>query len=179
MKGAVELVTRHADIPRMFARRAVRQFARLRPYAEDLRQEGAIGLMKAAELYRSDSEASFRTFAWWVVRTYVSRAVARLLRQEGAPERQLEELACPPAPTLTTVEARLLVRRAFEDLAVVRGYRVRQLDILVFLRRLVFDETFEELAARYGLSRARVHVIERRMRLRFERWVLELRRELE
>ncbi len=47
-------------------RRRVRRRYRDQPYCEDLEQEAAIGVLRAAEDYDPDRGASFRTYAhWW------------------------------------------------------------------------------------------------------------------
>ena len=75
------LLTRY----RRFARSKVRNYFLVGADADDLEQEGLIGLYKAARDYRADREASFPVFAELCVTRQIITAVKAATRQKHQP----------------------------------------------------------------------------------------------
>jgi RNA polymerase sporulation-specific sigma factor len=75
------LLTRY----RRFARAKVRNYFLVGADADDLEQEGLIGLYKAARDYRADREASFPVFAELCVTRQIITAVKAATRQKHQP----------------------------------------------------------------------------------------------
>lgn len=75
------LLTRY----RRFARSKVRNYFLVGADADDLEQEGLIGLFKAARDYRADREASFPVFAELCVKRQIITAVKAATRQKHQP----------------------------------------------------------------------------------------------
>jgi RNA polymerase sporulation-specific sigma factor len=75
--------------------------------AEDLIQEGLLGLYKAVRDYRSDRESSFRNFAELCITRQIITAVKTASRNKHAPLNQYVSFATSPAATgdgETTIE---------------------------------------------------------------------------
>lgn len=75
------LLTRY----RRFARSKVRNYFLVGADADDLEQEGLIGLYKAARDYKADREASFPVFAELCVKRQIITAVKAATRQKHQP----------------------------------------------------------------------------------------------
>jgi RNA polymerase sporulation-specific sigma factor len=76
------------DRYRRFARSKARAYFLVGADADDVEQEGLIGLFKAARDYRSDREASFRAFAELCVTRQVITAIKTATRQKHQPLNQ-------------------------------------------------------------------------------------------
>jgi len=73
---------------RRFARSKARAYFLVGADADDVEQEGLIGLFKAARDYRTDREASFRAFAELCVTRQVITAIKTATRQKHQPLNQ-------------------------------------------------------------------------------------------
>lgn len=73
---------------RRFARSKARAYFLVGADADDVEQEGLIGLFKAARDYRADREASFRAFAELCVTRQVITAIKTATRQKHQPLNQ-------------------------------------------------------------------------------------------
>src|SRR5262245_43923461 len=60
---------------------------------EEMVQEGALGLQRAAETFAPDRGASFATYAIWWVRKAIARVVTDEIRPVRLPENAVAELA--------------------------------------------------------------------------------------
>lgn len=85
------LLTRY----RRFARSKVRNYFLVGADADDLEQEGLIGLYKAARDYRADREASFPVFAELCVKRQIITAVKAATRQKHQPLNAYVSISTP------------------------------------------------------------------------------------
>lgn len=85
------LLTRY----RRFARAKVRNYFLAGADADDLEQEGLIGLYKAARDYRADREASFPAFAELCVKRQIITAVKAATRQKHQPLNAYVSISTP------------------------------------------------------------------------------------
>jgi RNA polymerase sporulation-specific sigma factor len=67
--------------------------------AEDLIQEGMVGLYKAVRDFREDREASFRSFAELCITRQIITAIKTATRQKHQPLNGYVSLSAPPAET--------------------------------------------------------------------------------
>src|SRR5579884_2723648 len=80
---------------RRFARSKARAYFLVGADADDVEQEGLIGLFKAARDYRPDREASFRAFAELCVTRQVITAIKTATRQKHQPLNQYVSISAP------------------------------------------------------------------------------------
>ncbi len=85
------LLTRY----RRFARSKVRNYFLVGADADDLEQEGLIGLYKAARDYRADREASFPVFAELCVKRQIITAIKAASRQKHQPLNAYVSISTP------------------------------------------------------------------------------------
>lgn len=122
---------------RRFARSKARSYFLVGADADDVEQEGLIGLYKAARDYRDDRQASFRAFAELCVTRQVISAIKAATRQKHQPlnryvsisgvrgsddpsEGAVEELlddhrACDPADEVISQEQIQAMRRSMSE----------------------------------------------------------------
>lgn len=79
---------------RRFARSKARAYFLVGADADDVEQEGLIGLYKAARDYRGDREASFRAFAELCVTRQVITAIKTATRHKHQPLNQYVSISC-------------------------------------------------------------------------------------
>src|ERR1700710_2567037 len=70
--------------------------------ADDLIQEGLVGLYKAVRDYRSDRESSFRNFAELCITRQIITAVKTATRNKHTPLNQYVSFSSPPARSTST-----------------------------------------------------------------------------
>lgn len=87
------LLTRY----RRFARSKVRNYFLVGADADDLEQEGLIGLYKAARDYKADREASFPVFAELCVKRQIITAVKAATRQKHQPLNSYVTISTGPS----------------------------------------------------------------------------------
>ncbi|HET7487658.1 MAG TPA: RNA polymerase sporulation sigma factor SigH [Acidimicrobiales bacterium] len=149
---------------RRFAAVRARTYFLVGADADDIEQEGMIGLFKAARDFRCDREASFRAFAELCVTRQVISAVKAATRHKHQPlnqyvsisgvrgsddssERSVEELLDPhavtdPAEAVVSKEGVEAMRRSIDDS--LSGLEV---DVL---RLYVEGRSYQEISAQLG-----------------------------
>ena len=152
------------DRYRRFARVRARSYFLVGADAEDVEQEGMIGLFKAARDFRADREASFRAFAELCITRQVISAVKSATRHKHQPlnryvslsgirggdepgERSVEELLDPhavpdPADTVIANERVAAMRRSIDE--TLSGLEV---DVL---RLYVEGNSYQEISEQLG-----------------------------
>lgn len=127
------IVERH----RYLCVRGARKYARRRDDRADMEQVGAVGLIKAVDRYRSDSETPFEAYAWILVQGELQHYVRDHERFVRAPRRlrELDRRWRDVSERLTSrfsrepeeheIAAELLVQRS--TVAELREYRARSL----------------------------------------------------
>lgn len=130
--------------------------------AEDLAQEGLLGLLSAVRTYRSGGEALFGTYACTCMR---NRMLSAVRRSWGTPPL-LPDPDEPPASDTASADdpAALLVRQ--EELASLRGHLRAVLTELEYrvLMRYLGAYSYEEIAASLSISRKAVDNALQRLR---------------
>jgi RNA polymerase sigma factor (sigma-70 family) len=153
----------------------------LAPHEEDLIQEARLALLTAAGRFREEVGATFTTYAWWWMSQAVYRAALRVAGPVRVPGPN-QPWTCP-APlhdgdssgtSALTAEDSAVFRElvaAFREAALQgsEGHKPSR-DADLFLRALLFEESFAELGREYQLSRERVRQIHQQMFERFEQW---------
>jgi RNA polymerase sporulation-specific sigma factor len=149
---------------RRFARSKARSYFLVGADADDVEQEGLIGLYKAARDYRDDRQASFRAFAELCVTRQVISAIKAATRQKHQPlnryvsisgvrgsddpsEGAVEELlddhrACDPADEVISQEQIQAMRRSMSES--LSGLEV---DVL---RLYVEGKSYQEISCQLG-----------------------------
>ena len=160
-QGALDvLISRY----RRFARAKTRTYFLVGADADDVEQEGLIGLYKAARDYRSDRQTSFRAFAELCVTRQVISAIKAATRQkhqplnryvsisgvrgsddpsEGAVEEMLDDhRACDPADEIVSQEQIAAIRRSMAE-------SLSTLEVEV-LRLYVEGKSYNEIGTHLG-----------------------------
>jgi RNA polymerase sporulation-specific sigma factor len=154
------LITRY----RRFARAKTRTYFLVGADADDVEQEGMIGLYKAARDFRSDRQSSFRAFAELCVTRQVISAIKAATRQKHQPlnryvsissvrgsddpaEGAVEELlddhrACDPADEVVSQEQIVAIRRSMAE-------NLSTLEVEV-LRLYVEGKSYNEIGSHLG-----------------------------
>lgn len=149
---------------RRFARAKTRTYFLVGADADDVEQEGMIGLYKAARDYRADRQSSFRAFAELCVTRQVISAIKAATRQkhqplnryvsisgvrgsddpaEGAVEEMLDDhRACDPADEIVSQEQIAAIRRSMAE-------NLSSLEVEV-LRLYVAGKSYNEIGTHLG-----------------------------
>lgn len=130
--------------------------------AEDLAQEGVLGLLSAVRTYRSGGEASFSTYACTCMRNRILSAVRRA---QGTPPLLNNPDESPVADTVSadTPEALLVRREELESLRAHLRSALTELEYRVLMHYLG-AYSYEEIAASLGISRKAVDNALQRLR---------------
>jgi RNA polymerase sporulation-specific sigma factor len=135
---------------RRFARAKARTYFLVGADADDIEQEGMIGLYKAARDFRFDRQASFRAFAELCVTRQVITAVKAATRQKHRPlnqyvsisgvrgsdeasERSVEDLlddhrVADPADEVLSRERMARMRQSYQEIGDQLGRHVKSID---------------------------------------------------
>ena len=125
-------------------------------HKEDLVQEGVLGMIRAAQLFREDKEVKFVTYASYWVRAYMS---AFLKKQRT--DANIENVPMGAEETITSelIQADLMDKMA-QHMATMK-LSERDQDIIISRYMSPTLVTLQELGEKYQISRQRVEQIEK------------------
>lgn len=130
--------------------------------ADDLAQEASLGLLAAVRSYRPDGGAAFTTYATTCIRNRLT-SVARRHGARIRSEQPFEEDSDLPADTHSDPARRMLEQEDLSRLHEQLRQRLTDLEYRVLLARLS-DQSYEEIAARLGVSKKAVDNAVQRLR---------------
>lgn len=146
---------------RRFARLKARSYYLVGADAEDLEQEGLIGLYKAARDYRRDRQSSFRAFAELCVTRQVISAIKAATRQKHQPLNQYVSISAARASDGHDVETLLgdhWVNDPADEVMRREGFRQMRREVTDALSGLEVDvlalyvdgRSYQEIGERLG-----------------------------
>ncbi len=132
----------------------------------DLVQEGALGVMEAAERYdpRHESGASFLTYAEWWIRTYMSRFLIRQLEDVRLPEDKVVRLSGFKGSAVFSfsdslhdsdderTQGDVIADERQEDLVSRLSFERNAKEVIAFIRRKFGEHQADFVAAFFGLD---------------------------
>ncbi len=142
-------------------------------YAEDLIQEGVLGLIKAWDGYDPSRNTKFLTYAGSWIKAYMIRWLNKTDNHPVSYEDDALKYIGDPKERCGEINAMLVdvQRKICEDLKEC-GASKRDIDIILSRYLSEAPLTLQELGDRYSISRERVRQLEARMLARFKNKIL-------
>lgn len=139
-----------------------------RHMADDLKQEAAIGILKAVDSFDPNRGASFETHAWWIARSMISKLLNRGDPREVPMNDDGEIVAKRLAAPCEIQDANDRLDAPKIEAQIVRELRKchHRNDVKDFVR-LMHGETLQKLATERDVSRQYIHQKTRAVRERF------------
>jgi len=168
---------------RRFARAKARTYFLVGADADDIEQEGLIGLYKAARDFRPDRQSSFRAFAELCITRQVITAIKTATRHKHQPLNQYVSISATrpdDEPNDRLVEKLLgsdrgtdpaeqaISRERMEDMRRSMAEMLSVLEVDV-LRLYVEGKSYQEISERLGRAERSVRRLRERVRKRLER----------